>query len=198
MNRQERLQFCKVCTHHKFDTQKGIICSLTNNPAEFQVACTTFKENPELKHKVEMDAIRNQLYVQEVDKGIRFTNYLIDSIFMYLLILFFAVLIGVVFGIFNPEAIENIGETSQLSEYLFGLLLTLLYYTGMESLTGRTIGKLITKTKVVDENGNKPDLGTTFIRSLCRIVPFDALSFLFADKGWHDAWSKTRVVSIKK
>ncbi|WP_430817038.1 RDD family protein [Carboxylicivirga sp. RSCT41] len=197
MNRQERLKFCKACTLQKFDTQRGIICSLTNNPAEFEVSCTTYKEDPELKHKAEMEAIRNQLYVQEVDKGKRFVNHLIDSIFIWVLFILFAMLYGVYLGIFNPEAIETIDESGSFIENLFFILLSIVYYTIMEALTGRTIGKLITKTRVVDENGNKPDFGTSFIRSLCRIVPFDGLSFLFADKGWHDAWSKTKVVSVK-
>ncbi|MCG8581219.1 MAG: RDD family protein [Bacteroidales bacterium] len=197
MDRQERLKFCKACTHQKFDTHKGIICSLTNNPAEFEVACTTYNEDPELKHKADMDAIRNQLYVQEVDKGKRFVNHIIDTIFIMLLYIFFAMIYGVYLGITNPQAIDTLDESASIIENITILLLTVFYYTLIEGLTGRSIGKLITKTKVVDENGYKPDFGTAFIRSLCRIVPFDALSFLFSDKGWHDAWSKTRVVSIK-
>ncbi|MBK3517344.1 RDD family protein [Carboxylicivirga marina] len=197
MNRQERLRYCKACTHQKFDTHKGIICSLTNNPAEFEVSCTTYKEDPELKHKAEMDAIRNQLYVQEVDKGKRFVNYIIDTIFMYLMILFFATIYGIYLAAVNPNALDGLEENGGLIENLVFILLSIIYYTLMESLTGRTIGKLLTKTKVVDEDGNKPSFGTAFIRSLCRIVPFDGLSFLFAGKGWHDAWSNTTVVEVK-
>jgi len=41
----------------------------------------------------------------------------------------------------------------------------------------------------------QPELSTILVRSLCRAVPFDALSFLFKDTGgWHDEWSKTYVV----
>jgi len=33
-------------------------------------------------------------------------------------------------------------------------------------------------------------------RTLCRLIPFDALSFLFNDSvGWHDTLSKTRIVN---
>jgi hypothetical protein len=48
---------------------------------------------------------------------------------------------------------------------------------------------------VVDENGNKPEYQTIMIRSLCRLIPFDALSFLGAtSRGWHDSISRTYVV----
>ena len=67
-----------------------------------------------------------------------------------------------------------------------------------ESLSGRTLGKLITGTIVVNENGKKPDFGTVFKRSLCRLIPFNAISFLFnPGLGWHDSISDTYVVNKK-
>ena len=48
---------------------------------------------------------------------------------------------------------------------------------------------------MVDINGEKPGTQEILIRSLCRLIPFDAFSFLGApDKGWHDSISKTYVV----
>jgi len=44
-------------------------------------------------------------------------------------------------------------------------------------------------------DGNKPSFGLILGRSLSRIIPFDALSFLGANAiGWHDTISKTRVI----
>ncbi|MBR8535555.1 RDD family protein [Carboxylicivirga sediminis] len=196
MNRQERLRFCKACKHQKFDTHKGIICSLTNAPAEFQVACTTYSEDPELKHKVEMEAIRNQLYTQEADKGKRFINHLLDGIFAYIFMFFLAIIVGVIVAIVNPEAVNSFENNIGFSYFMI-FFSFFIYYLVMEATTGRTLGKMITRTKVIDENGNKPDFSTILIRSFCRLVPFNALSFLFAERGWHDAWSKTRVVESK-
>ena len=73
----------------------------------------------------------------------------------------------------------------------------MIYYTTLEYTTGRTIAKHITKTKVVDENGKKPNFQAILIRSLCRFIPFEPLSFLGEDKrGWHDKLSKTKVIEI--
>jgi uncharacterized RDD family membrane protein YckC len=72
-----------------------------------------------------------------------------------------------------------------------------IYYGLSESLTGRTLGKLATGTRVVNNKGITPSVNEILLRTLCRFVPFDALSF-FGDSGWHDDWSKTKVVSINK
>lgn len=45
-------------------------------------------------------------------------------------------------------------------------------------LKGKTIGKYITKTIVVMEDGSKPKASDIVLRSLCRLIPFDAFSFL--------------------
>lgn len=44
MNRTYQLSFCKRCKNKTFDQQKGIICSLTNNVADFQEKCESFKD----------------------------------------------------------------------------------------------------------------------------------------------------------
>ena len=52
---------------------------------------------------------------------------------------------------------------------------------------------------VVLENGEKPNPNTIALRSICRIIPFDVLSYLGANAyGWHDSFSKTYVVDIAK
>ncbi|WP_462319563.1 hypothetical protein [Marinilabilia sp.] len=49
---------------------------------------------------------------------------------------------------------------------------------------------------MVTETGESPGFRTILIRSLCRFIPFDALSFLGGEEsGWHDRISGTRVIS---
>jgi len=196
MNKEQRLQFCKACKLQKIDPDKGIICSLTNSPAEFELACTMYREDPELKHQVEMDAIRNQLYRQESDKWKRFLNYIIDSIMMYVMAFVLMVLYILFVGVSDTTALEELANNNFVA-YVVGAILTVMYYTFQEALTGRSIGKLLTKTKVIDQNGEKPSISDSFVRSLCRCVPFEAFSFVFAEKGWHDAWTNTKVVDIE-
>ncbi len=61
---------------------------------------------------------------------------------------------------------------------------------------GRSLGKLITGTKVVMIDGSAPTTKNYFYRNLCRIIPFDTLTFL-GENGWHDKISKTTVVNKK-
>ena len=62
-----------------------------------------------------------------------------------------------------------------------------------------TIGKYITGTRVVDLNGDAPDIEQYVKRSFSRIVPFEALSFFGSTPGgWHDRWSDTLVIDERK
>lgn len=129
----------------------------------------------------------------EADKGTRFGNYLIDMIFVYIC----SFVVGLIIGASASHSYGGYAGRSNnsLVFYLIGFLIVFSYYTLMEGLTGRTIAKYITRTKVVDENGEKPDLNTILIRSLCRLIPFEQFSFLASGySGWHDKFSKTRVV----
>lgn len=71
----------------------------------------------------------------------------------------------------------------------------ILYYSIFESITKRrTLGKLITGIKVIMIDGSEPTAKDYFIRSICRIIPFEGFSFLGLN-GWHDKFSKTTVVN---
>lgn len=42
MTRQERLKFCKTCQKRKFDFNRGILCSITNDLAAFEDSCPDY------------------------------------------------------------------------------------------------------------------------------------------------------------
>ncbi|MFT5848845.1 RDD family protein [Psychroserpens sp.] len=135
-------------------------------------------------------------------KGIRFANFIID----YIGVLIIGGLTGVAIGIISEltgsytiyEAL--ILNDNVVIDYVFGYFLWLIYYTPLETLTkGRTLGKYITKTKVVLYDGSEPTFNEILVRSLCRLIPFEQFSFFGEDgKGWHDSISKTYVVDIAK
>ena len=116
----------------------------------------------------------------------RMLNYVIDQIIFLLMIMGLKNL-GVAIKL---ENLQN--ESTQVLLYL--LLINTLYYFFMELFTGKTIGKIITRTHVVDSEGEKPTLKAIVIRSLCRNIPFDNLSYLIMPQGWHDQISGTSVV----
>ncbi len=191
MTREEQLRFCKVCKNQGFDIKQGIVCSLTNLLADFDPECDSFYEDLPLKVQLNSKAKENEILRKTASLGKRFTNYLLDLVFG----LIFRSFLAIVFTLFLPEALFIFEIEDTLVEYFLGFVLGMIYYTTFEALTGRTIAKYITRTKVVTVDGEKPDFMTIFIRSMCRFVPFDPLSFLFSEEtGWHDRWSETVVV----
>lgn len=137
----------------------------------------------------------------DADKWGRIINHIVDSIAIYVLYIVFLLIFGVVMELVSPGSSANLDvESSNFKtlSYLSFFAVMVFYYTLFETISGKSLGKLITKTKVIDDDTNiKPTFTITFIRSLCRLIPFDAFSFFFYDAGgWHDRISKTRVVKI--
>jgi uncharacterized RDD family membrane protein YckC len=74
------------------------------------------------------------------------------------------------------------------------MLQTFVFYVAFEGFLGTSPGKMLLGRVVIDEYGERPSLGRIVIRTLCRLIPFEAISCLFP-RGWHDMISKTYVVS---
>ena len=129
------------------------------------------------------------------DKGLRFANLIIDTIAFYILIFLFGMLLAVI----APEMFSDEGDVSpSLTLNLFVIIIYLLYFILMEGLfKGKTLGKLITGTRAVKEDGSSITIGDAFKRTLSRFVPFEPLSAL-GYRPWHDKWTDTVVVKEYK
>jgi uncharacterized RDD family membrane protein YckC len=113
---------------------------------------------------------------QLAKKVIRFFNFAID----WLLIVSITKYLG--------------NETNGKFVYIF---IFLTYYTLFEWLTnGKTIGKYVTRTRAIKDNGKSIEFKESFIRSLIRIIPLEPWVCLLTDYGygWHDRWTNTIVV----
>jgi uncharacterized RDD family membrane protein YckC len=196
MTREDHLNFCSICTNRKLHLQHGLICKLTDAPADFESTCSFFNEDAEQKSKHEQRVKETEVLSRTASKGKRFANYMLD-IFFYLVFSFlFGVILGLMIAVLSPNSLGMFEQENKLLDYALGLLAGLIYYSLFEFSTGRTLGKFITRTKVIMENGDKPDFKTIFIRSLCRFIPFEPFSFLGSENtGWHDRFSKTLVVN---
>ncbi len=193
MTREYQLKFCKVCKNKGFDTQRGIVCNLTGARANFQYECSSYQEDEALKSKEQENKVIRNIASQNK----RLANYLLDSLFIILFSIGFGIFLGIVLSIMAPSSLYLLDERSRLMGFFFNFIVSMIYFVALEGLTGRTIAKFITKTKVVDSDGNKPSLGVVFMRSLCRFIPFEAFSFFGSDvSGWHDTLSKTTVVNV--
>tara|TARA_R110002012_G_C11583638_1_gene605591 strand:+ start:738 stop:1334 length:597 start_codon:yes stop_codon:yes gene_type:complete len=122
-----------------------------------------------------------------VGSGIRFVNFLIDFIVWLVLAFIISFIIGLFVQPTDQGMISLIGYL-----LIFGTFIA--YYAVMEIKFQKTVGKFVTKTKVVKMNGEKPTDGDIITRTFCRLIPFDRLSFLFVKNGIHDFLSKTKVV----
>jgi uncharacterized RDD family membrane protein YckC len=64
------------------------------------------------------------------------------------------------------------------------------YYVVMESWTGRTLGKLVSGTVVVDRDGNFPGIGQSMLRTVFRLVEVNPLLMGGVPAGLAAAFSK--------
>ena len=126
-------------------------------------------------------------------KGRRFWNAVIDGIVCEVVAGLAGAILGTVTG---GHADVNPAE-SMLEGWVLGLLVWLGYYVLMEGYLGATVGKFVTGTRVVTESAERPSLGVIWKRTWLRAIPFEAFSFFGARPGWHDRWSRTRVISIR-
>src|SRR6266487_2959062 len=129
----------------------------------------------------------------------RFANYIIDLMIFCVIMFGMEIMMGVLFAAAG-RTFESLGDNTftgnKLSDYLMIYTLYVLFYTFSEGASsGRTIGKLITRTKAVREDESEITWTDSLIRSLCRIVPFEIFS-AFGSYPWHDKWSHTKVIRI--
>ncbi len=145
--------------------------------------------NSEFQSTQESSAIEeDELKASTVHPRVRLLNYVIDMALAYFLMAVVGKLVRYTAG--SPY-LETFGKCEL---QIFSLALIMLYYLLFEFSIGRTPGKLVTGTKVVTENNEKPSLAQIAGRTLSRFVPFEPFSFLSdTNRGWHDRWSKTYV-----
>ena len=125
--------------------------------------------------------------------GWRFLNFLIDNVGQVA----FAFLVG--FSIYFSGLGSWYEALSPGQHFLLDIGIFIVYFATQEALWGRTLGKLITRTRVVTEHDQPITWKHAMLRSLVRLVPFEAFSFLSSSqpRGWHDRWTGTKVVSLR-
>jgi uncharacterized RDD family membrane protein YckC len=124
------------------------------------------------------------------DKGTRFGNYILDTLGFFVILMLHAFILDKLFHIIPEDGSALLG--------IYYFILYFGYHFLFEYFFGRTPGKFITNTKVTDFNGQKPTTKELLKRNVCRLIPFDNLSFLFGATGWHDSISETQVVYNSK
>ena len=152
---------------------------------------------------VKQDIEEKQIKDKEFESSIvsswtRLIHTVVDSICLFVLIFFLSFILGLFSFILGEFLNINDQFTIGLLEFLTILFAFILYFVFMEYKFQKTIGKFITKTKVVMNDGRKPELNEIFIRTVCRLIPLDNFSYLFMKNGFHDRFSNTTVIKEQK
>jgi uncharacterized RDD family membrane protein YckC len=196
MTLEDRLSWCINCINKKTNTNMEIVCSLSDQPPDFDENCEHYKM--EEKYTQITPVFTEEITIETAKAGKRFLNYIIDLICFYIITFFLGFVYGII-AIISGMDVSWLAHADILTRYFIGFIVLSAYYAFFEGLFSATPGKFITGTRVVTEDGLKPSFNTILGRTLCRFIPFDAFSFLGASAiGWHDSISKTRVVIIKK
>jgi len=107
------------------------------------------------------EGLANPVPMEYQGVGIRFVSILIDGIILG--IISFAV--GLALGVFSrPPA------GAPFAWWAVSFIITIAYFTYLEGSKGQTIGKMITKIKVVREDGRPIDMSQAFIRNILRLI----------------------------
>ncbi|MFZ5636326.1 MAG: RDD family protein [Pseudomonadota bacterium] len=153
--------------------------------------------------RIEASAPQERLEIDAAGRWRRFFNWAID----YACFTLVAILVTIPYAVWlvlqgDEAALARLEQPNLLRDYGIGMLAMLLYYIPMEGLFGFTVGKLVTGTRVVNEQGGRPSLGQVVGRTFARFIPFEPFSILLpsdsACRGWHDSLARTWVVRKRR
>jgi uncharacterized RDD family membrane protein YckC len=152
----------------------------------------------QIEQTPEDESIFDDFY-ERASTGKRLGNYLIDLVLFYVLLF----ILGFVLALVSPTFTRIV--TSEQSDFglldrLITLLLYAVYMSAVEALFhGKSLGKVITKTKAVNLDGSQISIAKAFERGFSRAVPFCVFS-AFGDpcNPWQDRWTGTMVINERK
>ncbi|MDP1799773.1 MAG: RDD family protein [Bacteroidota bacterium] len=134
--------------------------------------------------------------VPYVDGWARFGHWLLDYLFRLIFELAIGVVLGVILALTGTLGLLSDPSIDTYNKIFSWLIFQPLYYFLFEYAMQASPAKALLGRIVVDEYGNKPTARQFFIRSISRVVPFEAFSCL-SPLGWHDNWSNTFVLRKK-
>ena len=142
------------------------------------------------KELTEKETEKKEFDSSKVSSWIRLIHFIVDIIGFFVTALVLSLIVDLFISSPSEAHIELVGSILFLISFI-------VYYVFMEYTFQKTIGKFLTKTIVVMQDGSKPLLSDILVRTLCRLIPLDQFSYLFTKNGFHDRLSRTTVVKDK-
>ncbi len=125
----------------------------------------------------------------------RLINIMLDYIGT---ILFFSAIIFLIAYGTESSIKENFIHNQKAYPIAFnvlGIFAMYVYYIVCEYyLSGKTLGKYLTRTVVVTPAGQPPSLNQVLMRSTLRFIPLEGIILLLKPQSLHDQWSGTMVI----
>ncbi|UOY93820.1 RDD family protein [Ectobacillus sp. JY-23] len=132
------------------------------------------------------------------------------AIDMFLISFVYGVIVAIATG--NYSAVTNrfyVSFGNYKYDLIFALVLMLLYFVFLPLVwKGLTVGKKITRTRIVMEDGDQVGLNTLLLRFITIVLPniillgmpaivnIYIMLFRKDNKGYHDIVAKTKIVSV--
>lgn len=153
-----------------------------------------------------MSLTANQNLLQDIEEEmlsrkdatikLRFVNYIIDLLSFYAIIITLILLVALTaYGSRVFQVIENLDE---LSDFVLLHVLYGLYMLVIEGVfKGKTLGKLITGTRVVHQGTTSFSWRDAFRRGCMRMIPLEYVTGCVGSP-FHDQWTETRVIKERR
>jgi len=184
MSKQTDEELIKIVTVNRSDYQPMAIIAAEEEIKSRNLDTSKIEEiKSEFKSEIEE---KEKFDGKTVNSLIRFVHYIIDTI------------VGLIITFILTLPLNAKDALQMRVGYAIMFLIFFGYYYLMEVNYQKTVAKFITKTKVVTKNGSKPNKSDILVRTFCRLIPFDNISFLFTRNGFHDRLSNTRIIKDDK
>ena len=125
----------------------------------------------------------------------RGTNVLLDTMAILGLMWFFGQQLHAIWPAYVADPAALIDSRDMTTLLMYQLAVSLPYYLVLETYFGKSLGKFVTKTRVVHaETGELPSGRQVLVRTLMRNIPLEYLWYIFSVRGPHDFLSSTLVI----
>ncbi|MBO9564792.1 MAG: RDD family protein [Niastella sp.] len=133
---------------------------------------------------------------QEAPPQLRFVNYIIDLISFYAIIITLIVLMTLT--TWGSMIFQAIDKMDGLTDFVILHIFYGCYMLIIEgAFKGKTLGKLITGTRVVHERRDSFSWRDALRRGCMRMIPLEYVTGCVGSP-FHDQWTKTRVIRERK
>lgn len=133
---------------------------------------------------------------QDATTQLRFVNYIIDLLSFYAIIIVLVLLTALT--AYGGRIFQVIESLSDLSDFVILHVLYGFYMLIVEGVfKGKTLGKLITGTRVVHQHTSSFGWRDALRRGFMRMIPLEYVTGCVGSP-FHDQWTETRVIKERK